>query len=110
MASLMADRPHFGFPFQRGSNGKIAVVEQDTIEHINACCQVIARCPVGHRLERPEFGWQFPEFKNAPVDPAPLVDAIRRFEPRASSVTAREFADMVNDAVRHISVDVEASG
>jgi hypothetical protein len=25
----MADRPHFAYPFERGADGKVAVVEQD---------------------------------------------------------------------------------
>jgi phage baseplate assembly protein W len=98
----MVDRPHFAFPFTRG-----AYVEQDELEHVDACCQVIVRCPVGWRPERPEFGWQFPEFRSVPLDPTVVATALKRFEPRASNVRAREWADAANDAVRHLSIDVE---
>jgi phage baseplate assembly protein W len=103
----MAERPHFAFPFVRAPAGGVLVVEQDTLEHVDACCQLIVRCPAGWREERPEFGWQFPEFRNAPIDPAPVVTALQRFEPRATNVRASEWADLANDAVRHLSVDVE---
>jgi phage baseplate assembly protein W len=102
------ERPHFAFPFQRAGDGKVAVVEQDTLQHVDSCCQVIVRCPVGWRPERPEFGWQFPEFRSAPIDPGQLTHALRRFEPRAQNVSADEYADLANDAVRHLSIDVEA--
>jgi phage baseplate assembly protein W len=103
----MADVPHFAFPFHR-DRGRVVVVEQDTLQHVDACCQTIVRCPAGWRDERPEFGWQFPEFRNAPLDPSVVTDALRRFEPRASNVRATEWADQANDAVRHLSIDVEA--
>jgi phage baseplate assembly protein W len=124
----MTDIPHFAFPFQRrvtyrdggldpnllGGDqlppipvyGQVAVVEQDDTAHIDACCQVITRCPVGFRIERPEFGWRFPEFRTAPLDTDALVSAIQRFEPRVSEVRAREYADVASDVVRHISIDV----
>jgi phage baseplate assembly protein W len=102
----MADRPHLAWPFARGIDGNVLVVEQDEAPHIDACCQVIIRCPVGFRPERPEFGWQFPEFRNVPLDTANVTEAIKRWEPRATNVTAYEYADAAADAVRHISIDV----
>jgi phage baseplate assembly protein W len=102
----MADIPHLAFPFERGPDGKVAVVEQDTDEHVMACENVIVRCPVGFRTERPEFGWPFPEFQNAPIDTDALQAALERFEPR-SRVTATEYADVADQAVRNITVEVE---
>ena len=102
----MADLPHFKFPFERGTDGKVGVVEQDTDEHVMSCENVIVRCPVGFRVERPEFGWAFPEFHNAPIDTAALEAALQRFEPR-SRATAREYADAADEAVRNITVEVE---
>jgi phage baseplate assembly protein W len=106
----MADLPHFAFPFVRsGVRGTVVVVEQDTLEHVDACCQVIVRCPTGFRLERPEFGWAWPEFRNAPVNPSSLVSGLRKWEPRAINVRAEEWAEVAAYAIRHISVDVEVS-
>lgn len=102
----MADRPHFAFPFQRGSTGKVNVVEQDTLEHVNACENVIVRCPVGFRDDRPEFGWPFPEFRTIPINTKELTEALRTFEPRGRA-SAQEHIDAAEAAVRRISVDVE---
>jgi hypothetical protein len=86
---LMADIPHFRHPFTRSPSGRVAVVEQDTPEHVQSCQNVIVRCPTGFREERPEFGWPFPEFRTAPLDLTELAVALRRFEPRAQHVTRR---------------------
>lgn len=98
---------HFAWPFQRGPDGKITVVEQDTAEHIAACENVIIRCPLGFREDRPEFGWPFPEFQPAPLDLAPLQAALRKFEPRGRA-TATEYADAADAAVRHVEVEVQS--
>ena len=104
LMSLYPDRPHFAYPFTRGADGKIGVVEQDTLEHIDACANVIIRCPVGFRLERPEFGWPFPEFQTVPIDLGPLEGALTRFEPRATP-TINQYADAAEAAAQHITID-----
>lgn len=101
---MQADLPHFAFPFVRAGK-KVAVVEQDTVEHVMACENVIVRCPLGFRQERPEFGWPWPTFQAIPVDLVQLETALRRFEPRGEA-KAREYADRANAAVRGISIDV----
>jgi phage baseplate assembly protein W len=81
---MSVDIPHFAFPFQRNATGtKVNVVEQDMLEHVDACCQTIIRCPTGWRVDRPEFGWKAPEFQTMPVDTTALLSALRRHEPRA---------------------------
>lgn len=100
------DRPHFQYPFRRGEDGKVVCVEQDTAEHIHSCENVIVRCPVGFRDDRPEFGWPFPEFANVPINTRALEDALREFEPRGRA-NAVEWANAAEAGVRHISVDVE---
>lgn len=102
----MADRPHFAFPFQRGADGKVQVVEQDSEEHIMACENVIVRCPLGWREEKPEFGWPWPEFSTIPLDLSALEAALRQWEPR-SRATAQEYADIAEAAVRDVIVSVE---
>lgn len=101
----MIERPHFSYPFRR-ENGKVAVVEQDTLEHVDSCVNVIVRCPLGFRDDRPEFGWPFPEFANIPIDTRALADAISELEPRANT-RIEEYADIASSAVRDISVDIE---
>jgi phage baseplate assembly protein W len=103
----MADLPHFAFPFARGADGKVNVVEQDSPEHIMACENVIVRCPTGWREERPEFGWDFPEFRNS-MDLEALEAALERWEPRRTvHVSERSVEDLVDQATREISIDVE---
>lgn len=97
----MADRPHFAYPFERGS-----YVEQDTADHVMSCENVIVRCPLGFREERPEFGIPWPEFRTAPLDPAEITTALRRFEPRGNA-TGEEYADTADASVRHLSITVE---
>jgi phage baseplate assembly protein W len=99
--------PHFAFPFQRGPNGKVNVVEQDSPEHVMSCENVIVRCPVGFRDDRPEFGIPWPQFRNAPLDLGALEAALQRFEPR-SRATGHEWADVASAAIRNIEIDVEA--
>jgi phage baseplate assembly protein W len=99
------DRPHFSYPF-RLDGDKVAVVEQDTVEHVHSCENVIVRCPLGFRDERPEFGWPFPEFANIPIKVSGLEEALRTFEPRGRA-RAEEYADAAENAVRHISVTAE---
>ncbi|MCU1500593.1 MAG: hypothetical protein JWM47_4546 [Acidimicrobiales bacterium] len=103
----MADIPHFKFPFQRSPDGKtVDVVEQDTVEHVMTCEEVIVRCPLGFRIERPEFGWPFPEFQTGDIDLSALEAALADLEPRGSA-NSQQWADVVHAAVRHIEVEVQ---
>ena len=99
----MTDVPHFGFPFARGF-----VVEQDTTDHVNSCENVIVRCPVGFREERPDFGIPWPEFATAPLSGRDITQALRRLEPRGTA-TAQEYADTIDASIRHLSITVEVA-
>jgi hypothetical protein len=81
--------PHFGWPFGRGAGGKVSTVEQDSPEHVLACSQVIARCQLGARPERPEFGWRQPYMRMLPIDTTDLIAALKRFEPRSEPLAAQ---------------------
>jgi hypothetical protein len=98
----VADRPHFAYPFVR-SGGKVAVVEQDTAEHTLARANMVVRCPLGFRLERPDFGWPFPEFQPIPLDLGPLEDAMER---AGLEVDAYELANLADQAIREATVEV----
>jgi hypothetical protein len=105
---MATERPHFAVPFTRTPDGrKVQVVEQDTAEHVMGQELVVAQCPLGAREARPEFGWPWPEFANAPIDVDSLESALRKFVP-SSKATAREVADLADASVRHIEVEVEA--
>jgi hypothetical protein len=103
----MADVPHFAFPFERTPDGKnIQVVEQGTLEHIVSQEYVVISTPQGSRDSRPDFGWPWPEFANAPIDTTALEDALRRFVPD-SDADVTEWADEISEATRHIRVQQE---
>jgi phage baseplate assembly protein W len=102
------DRPHFAYPFRRGSNGKVAVVEQDSTEHIMSCETLIVACPQGFRLDRPEFGIPWPEYRNT-IDPGEITAAMREFEPR-SRLNAQEVLDLRARGVGERTVNVEVEG
>ncbi len=97
------ERPHFAFPFVRDGDFGILTVEQGTTEHVDACCQMIIRCPLGFREDRPDFGWPWPEFNTTPLQLGPLQEALSRLEPR-SVPGVEQYRDAADAAVQHISV------
>jgi phage baseplate assembly protein W len=105
-----AENPHFAFPFQRGS-----VLEQDTPEHVLSCLLVIAHCPIGFRLERPDFGIPWMEYRTQ-IDPSSSVeDALLELEPRAEMReigVVRELLDPggTSGAVARLTYEVEVDG
>ncbi|MDQ2740401.1 MAG: hypothetical protein M3Y35_17695 [Actinomycetota bacterium] len=100
----MADFPHFAHPFARNAQGKVKVVEQDTPEHILSCETVIATCPLRFRLDRPEFGIPWPEFRTA-VDGAEIRAAMQALEPR-STLAATAIRDLADTSKVTITIEV----
>ena len=82
----------------------VVQVEQDSLEHIDACAQVVIRCPLGFRDERPEFGWPFPEFGNIPLDVEPLEEALQRFGHPNGEASASEYGDIIDQSIRYMRV------
>jgi len=102
--SIAPLRPHLQFPFTRDPVSRtVQVVEQDTVEHVMSCEMVIVSCPLGFREDRPEFGWAWPELKNAPLDLGSLEQALRQFEPRRNA-SASQYLDF---AAATVNVNVE---
>jgi len=107
---LSPKRPHFAFPFSRTADGtSIAVNEEGSVPEIMTNVQMIARCPLGYRLERPEFGWPWPDLTMMPIDSGPLLDAINRFEPRARAIDISDPSALAHTAMaeQDINVDVQ---
>jgi phage baseplate assembly protein W len=100
----MTDVPHFSFPF-RFAAPNVAVSEQDSIDEIADCCLAILLCPLGYRVELPEFGLQDPTFSS----PAPDIDLIRQavelWEPRAQ-LLLDENPDLWDELVTHVETYV----
>lgn len=84
--------PHFAYPFQFTEDG-MAVVEQDSLEEVFACVQMVAACPIGACPELPTFGIPDIAFSQAPVDAQSLADAIQQWEPRAAESAVSQLVD-----------------
>lgn len=78
----MTDIPHFALPF-RFATPEAAVVEQDSIDEIAYCAYAILACPLGFRVDLPEFGLPDLTFTQQPVDVQIVAQAIEEWEPRA---------------------------
>jgi phage baseplate assembly protein W len=104
----MIDRPHFAFPFTRGADGRVRCVEQDSDEHVMSCVNVIVRCPAGFRLDRPDFGIPWPEYRTT-FDASELDAAVSRLEPR-STLSAYELTDVADRARREFVIEVKSNG
>lgn len=76
--------PHLGYPFQFGANLHANVLEQDFLDEVANCCVVVMKCPVGFRVELPEFGSDDQAFRTT-MDADVIVAALQRWEPRADA-------------------------
>jgi phage baseplate assembly protein W len=101
----VAELPHFAYPFERGADGNINVVEQGSTEHVMSQVEILIRCPTGFRYELPDFGWPFPQYQNAPLDLTALDAALARFVPDART-KASQFIHEAEAATQEIQVEV----
>jgi phage baseplate assembly protein W len=101
----VAELPHFAYPFARGTDGNVNVVEQGSPEDVMGQVQILIRCPTGFRFERPDFGWPFPQWQNAPLDLSALDAALARFVPSART-KASQFIHEAEAATQEIQVEV----
>lgn len=83
----MPDLPHFAYPFSFAAqpDGTVAarVVEQDTVEDLQACVARIVGTPVGSRDEVPGFGVTQLAFQQGDIAQGPLRSQLEQWEPRA---------------------------
>jgi phage baseplate assembly protein W len=101
--------PHFAFPFRVGPSG-MATVEQDSLEEIAQCVEVVVRTRPGDRIENPELGVTDLTFSADPVpDRAVITAAVEVWEPRAS-VLVSDAPNLLDELVRYVSVRVTAGG
>lgn len=85
---------HLAFPFERTASGKLNTVAQGSTEHVFSQAQVVARYPKGYRVDHPDFGITWPEFRTMPVDGARLASEIAAQVPGAE-LSADEALDFV---------------
>src|SRR3954452_1008648 len=107
MTNASGEPVHFAFPFQRGTDGKVACDVQDTPDHVLSQVNVIVRYPQGYRIDNPDFGIPWPEFANAPVAVEPIRAAVQRQVPNAE-ITGREFANSLGPAFRNLELDLQS--
>lgn len=104
----MTQVPHFAYPFRFMANKHARVLEQDFVEEIANCCQVILKTPIGSRLELPEFGADDLTFtERGRMDEDRLVTALNRWEPRADATIV---ADVIGADPTRAEFNIEAHG
>jgi len=82
------------------------VDEQNSSGHVNTQIASVVSTPLDFRVERPDFGWPFPEFAMLPLDLSVLDAAIHKFVPDAV-YQIDEWADPASQAVRHVRIREE---
>jgi len=102
----MADLPHLALPL-RFVNGAAVVTEQDTGDEIMACVLAIILCPLGFRVELPDFGVPDPTFSQGVVRTDGVDVAVTAWEPRAHENTDA-WMDEFDAFVSHVLVRVGA--
>lgn len=103
----LVETPHFAFPFHIDGD-HVAVEQQNDQAEVMSCVNVIVRCPLGFRAERPDYGWPWPDFRNIPIAQGGLEVALSRLEPRAK-YTFYEYGDVLSQAIRHLQTEVTSS-
>lgn len=104
----MTDPTHIAYPFRWGAHGNAVELEQDTIEEISNCCEVIIRTDIGVLQDLPEFGIDDPTFTRR-VDSNLLGRQINLWEPRAQvQITSK--ADTIDQLVETVTLQVSTRG
>lgn len=100
--------PHFAFPL-RFVNGAAVVNEQDSLDDIRDCVRAILSYPVGSRIEAPEFGVPDQTFVERGADPAAVIAAVQRWEPRADLAAQADNSNLA-DLITRLIVEVAEEG
>lgn len=96
--------PHFAKPFRLGTDGAFAVVEQDSLDDVMQCIEVLVSTEIGSREELPGYGITDPTFTTS-VDLSEIAQAIDDWEDRAS-VDINQAVDTRDDLIRNVSLSV----
>jgi phage baseplate assembly protein W len=76
--------PKLAFPFRLSASGKRALcVEQDSVEEIVACVEVLLRTELGSRVEAPTYGISDQAFRQGGASLNEIRNAIAMWESRA---------------------------
>lgn len=105
----MTQVPHFAYPFRFAANGHARVLEQDFVDEIANCCQVILKTTIGSRPELPEFGVNELVFQaRNRLSTDDLMAVLQRWEPRADAAIV-DGQLLGSDATR-VDLNVEVHG
>jgi phage baseplate assembly protein W len=84
----MPDVPHLAFPVRLFGTSFLSY-EQDTIDDIASCVELILLYEPGSREMLPEFGTQDPTFETQPIDLQQIAAAVERWEPRVHTLLSQ---------------------
>lgn len=103
----MASVPQLKFPFSV-IDGKVATVEQDSIEDVKQCVLACLSTPKGSRAADPEYGIRAGLFSKQArgLDITAILSAVEEAEPRARLLSQVELEGLV----RRVSIGVSAAG
>lgn len=93
------------YPFRWSANGHAHVMEQDFIDEVANCCEVILKCPVGIRTELPEFGTPDQTFLPA-ADPEVIIGVLARWEPRADASIVRQVVFGLDETESDVNIQI----
>jgi phage baseplate assembly protein W len=105
--STDAQVPHFAYPFRFERHG-ISTVEQDSLDDLAQCVQVIIQTRIGERVEIPDFGVD-PIVFNDDIDRDALQRALEDWEPRIIT-DVEMWDDIADEAMRWIRTSVSPGG
>jgi phage baseplate assembly protein W len=98
--------PQLAYPLRIDpASGTFAVVEQDSVDDVAGCVEVVLRTRVGDRDELPEFGIPDLTFLELPLDLDDLVDMVSLWEPRAE-LLIEEAPQVLNDLTTRLQITV----
>jgi hypothetical protein len=102
--------PHFRIPFHVGPSGAVDVVEQDSVEEVAQCVQVLVNTRIGQRIELLDYGIPDPVFQEEQFGHSAIpLATIEKWEPRALT----QVSDTINSAdelLRELNIEVRTHG
>lgn len=104
----MTDVPHITYPFHWGPHGNAAVVEQDTLDEIINCVEVVVRTDIGALPDLPAMGITDPTFKRI-TNMNQLSREINEWEPRAA-IQLTTHIDDVDQLVEVVQLEISTRG
>src|SRR5689334_8573327 len=103
----MAVVPHFAYPFRLSARGA-DVLEQDSMDEISQCVQMLVSTNLGTRIELPDYGIPDQTFvADDQVNTAVIRAQCSTWEPRAE-VALASTPDQFDELVRNLRITVEA--